>query len=159
MYSRFRPQTEYSPVKGQSTSRSVNLQDLFNGASQEHQQREKSPVKQSAEELVLTPAMLKNLKPGKVGLEENTESERSVNDLECPAIVGPIVRQPSPPVLSTQLLSGVTSKLYKPDAYKQQQQPVLSMEQLKQTLVYLLQNDADFLHHIHSTYVSVLQRS
>lgn len=34
----------------------------------------------------------------------------------------------------------------------------LTMEQLKQTLVYLLQNDADFLHTIHTAYVSQIKK-
>ncbi|KAH9404079.1 PREDICTED: mRNA-decapping enzyme-like protein [Rhagoletis zephyria] len=34
----------------------------------------------------------------------------------------------------------------------------LSMEQLKKTLVYLLQNDADFLHTIHTTYVDAIKK-
>lgn len=34
----------------------------------------------------------------------------------------------------------------------------LTMEQLKQTLVHLLQNDADFLHSIHSAYVNAISK-
>lgn len=34
----------------------------------------------------------------------------------------------------------------------------LTMEQLKKSLVYLLQNDADFLHSIHTTYVEVIKK-
>ena len=34
----------------------------------------------------------------------------------------------------------------------------LTMEQLKQTLVHLLQNDADFLHSIHSAYVNGISK-
>lgn len=34
----------------------------------------------------------------------------------------------------------------------------LSMEQLKKTMIYLLQNDADFLHSIHSTYCEAIKK-
>jgi len=34
----------------------------------------------------------------------------------------------------------------------------LTMEQLKQTLIYLLQNDADFLHSIHNAYTASVNR-
>lgn len=34
----------------------------------------------------------------------------------------------------------------------------LTMEQLKKSLVYLLQNDADFLHSIHTTYVEAIKK-
>lgn len=128
-------------------SRSVNLQELFNGAAattsgQPDAHGEPKPL----EEMMLTPAMFKNLKPGRAGEEE-------LSAPCAPIKAEPPMRQASPPLLSQQLLH--SSKLFKPDACKQ---AALSMEQLKQTLVYLLQTDADFLHHIHSTYVNSLHR-
>ncbi|KAI2795933.1 mRNA-decapping enzyme 1B [Blomia tropicalis] len=41
---------------------------------------------------------------------------------------------------------------------RQQQAMYLSMEQLKKTMIYLLQNDADFLHSIHTAYVTAIKK-
>lgn len=47
----------------------------------------------------------------------------------------------------------------KPTKQKDSENPLyLSMEQLKKTMIYLLQNDADFLHSIHTTYVNEIKK-
>jgi hypothetical protein len=135
-------------VNHPSGGRSVKLEDLFNGASSKDV-REKNPIKQS-DEMVLTPAMLKNtnVKLSNDSVEYKGQQSLSNNSNNTPQL--------SPPLLSSHLIDSVSSKLLKPDAHKQ---PVLSMEQLKQTLVHLLQNNADFLHCIHSAYLNGVNRT
>jgi len=151
-------------------SRTLDLQELFNSSSKpsvvnnlSNSFIEKTPIKprldsfneQNAGDLVLTPALLK---------QNGTSSDRQL----------------SPPILSSQQPS---DQLYRPTpttqfstndhqfispfqtnrptSLSQQQTPnvpnILTMEQLKQTMIYLLQNDADFLHTIHTTYKQNVQ--
>ena len=118
---------------------------------------DKTPIKsrttiESDADLVLTPALLK----------QNGSTAKSISDDP---------RAPSPPVLSSQ----PQEQLYRPTPTQlnhstneftspfqatrpfSQQPTTLTMEQLKQTLIQLLQNDADFLHTIHSTYHQKVQ--
>lgn len=45
-----------------------------------------------------------------------------------------------------------------PKANESESSMYLTMEQLKKTMIYLLQNDADFLHSIHTTYVNAIKK-
>lgn len=87
--------------------------------------------------------------------------------------VVPQIAPPAPPQVAQQIVSQVASQIV-PQMVSQSvpatnnnsvhkgkdsDHPLyLSMEQLKKTVVYLLQNDADFLHTIHTTYVDVIKK-
>ena len=157
------------PATPGTLSRTLNVQELFNSTAKpsiianltnsfaEKLVADKTPVKSKAAiendaDLVLTPALLK----------QNGSTGKSIS--EDP-------RALSPPILSSQ----PQEQLYRPTPTQfnhstnefsspfqatrpfGQQPNTLTMEQLKQTLIYLLQNDADFLHNIHSTYKQSVQ--
>lgn len=147
--------TKKSPTKAANISsgaRSVKLEDLFNGAaSSSSLDQTKSPVKHS-KEMVLTPAMLKNPK-GSIKLANESVESKSQQSFLSNSNSTP---QVSPPLLSSHLMDSMTSKLHKPDAQKQ---IVLNKEQFKQTLINLLQKDADFVNKIHSAYLDVINRT
>ena len=110
---------------------------------------------QLASDLVLTPALLKQ--------NGNSTATKSIID----------ERPLSPPILSSQ----PQEQLYRPTPTQfnstnefvspfqttaarssaANQTNALTMEQLKQSLIYLLQNDADFLHTIHTAYKQNVQ--
>ncbi|RWS05640.1 mRNA-decapping enzyme 1A-like protein [Dinothrombium tinctorium] len=95
---------------------------------------------------VLTPELLAKQKPKTVEIN-NTNP---VVNLNTP--------QRSPPIIVSQQ----PTALFRPtptnmSASAQHNLP-LTMEQLKQSLIYLLQNDADFLHVIHSTYLNAFHK-
>lgn len=153
-------------------TRTLDLQELFNSTtkpsvitnlSQSFMDKSSSEIKtpiktrvdsfneQIATDLVLTPAFLK-------------QNGNSTNGDQ---------RQSSPPILSSQQPEPLNS-LYRPTPTTNQfnstndfissfqarptsinQTNLLTMEQLKQTLIHLLQNDADFLHSIHTAYTEV----
>lgn len=157
------------PATPGTLSRTLNVQELFNSTSKPSvianltnsfasklaaditPIKSKAPIESDAD-LVLTPALLK----------QNGSTAKSI---------GEDPRALSPPILSSQ----PQEQLYRPTPTQfnhstnefsspfqatrpfGQQPNTLTMEQLKQTLIYLLQNDADFLHSIHSTYKQSVQ--
>lgn len=148
-----KPGNKSSAANRPSTGRLVKLEDLFNEVSSNNV-RDQTPSKVK-EDMVLTPAMLKNPN-GSVKL--TNESSEFKAPQQQPSVNSNSNHTPqlSPPLLSSHLMDSMSSKLHKPDAHKQ---PILSMEQLKQTLVHLLQNNADFLHCIHSAYLNGVNRT
>ena len=155
------------PATPGTLSRTLNVQELFNSTSKpsvianlansfaDKAAVDKTPIKSKAliendADLVLTPALLKQ------------NGTKSISDDS---------RALSPPILSSQ----PQEQLYRPTPTQfnhstneftspfqatrsfSQQPSILTMEQLKQTLIHLLQNDADFLHTIHSAYKQNVQ--
>lgn len=162
------------PATPGTLSRTLNVQELFNTTSKPSVianlansfaidklvAAEKTPAKSRAtiepdiSDLVLTPALLKQ--------NGTSSTMRTTGDDQ---------RATSPPMLSSQ----PQEQLYRPTPTQfnhstneftspfqatrpfGQQPSILTMEQLKQTLIHLLQNDADFLHTIHSAYKQSVQ--
>lgn len=116
--------------------------------------KSRAVIEPDAGDLVLTPALLKQ--------NGTSSAAKSIGDDQ---------RATSPPILSSQ----PQEQLYRPTPTQfnhstneftspfqatrpfGQQPGTLTMEQLKQTLIHLLQNDADFLHTIHSAYKQSVQ--
>ncbi|XP_054161488.1 mRNA-decapping enzyme 1A-like [Oppia nitens] len=128
---------------------SLRVHDLFQTAGQTMPVIPTEAFVQNPEDLdddVITPAMLTNQSSKTNAKEIGVQSSTVLNQPQTMALnVNTSYNQNFLPQLM------VNKDKVPPSG-------VLSMEQLKQTLVYLLQNDADFLHSIHTAYVNGVQK-
>lgn len=166
------------PATPSTQSRTVNVQELFNTTTitpakpsiatnlansfldklvdeNKIMADDRTPIKpridsisQAEGELVLTPALLK--------LNGKPNNERQLSPPILSSTVNPEqIYRPTPTQFNTT--EYVSPFQGKQTPALNQQPNLLTMEQLKQTLIYLLQNDADFLHKIHTTFSQSIQ--
>jgi hypothetical protein len=96
---------------------------------------------------VITPAMLTDQR------SKPNEPSNTLVQSQSPIIFAP----PQQPVLTTTAF-GHNYKPIVQSADRSQTVQTLTMEQLKQTLIHLLQTDADFLHSIHNAYIAAVKK-
>lgn len=165
-----------------ASRKAVNLGDLFNNTLQQQQQPQPPSSDPKPQISGLPKANLLGQKNS-----NNTSGNKDVAQL-VPALNGlnlqkvssflkmdkktPAKQQQQQPTnvevapsaanlnLMNDLAASITSKwtMVGGDTSKSSSSGYLTMEQLKQTLIYLLQNDADFLHMIHTTYVNMIKK-
>ncbi len=143
----------------QTQRRSVQVKDLFELqmasltiTSKPALPQESTQPQQNFDECllndVITPAMLTDQR------SKPNEPSNTLVQSQSPIIFAPTQQQP---VLNTTTFG----HNYKPIIQSTDRSPTvptLTMEQLKQTLIHLLQTDADFLHSIHNAYIAAVNR-
>lgn len=142
------------PTQSQPQRRSLQVKDLFESqmASLSIASKPELPVELSQHNFddclilndVITPAML---------TDHNSKSKTNTTETLNTLLLNQKTTQspiPFTPIATNYLSNSVSEK--------SGGIPSLTMEQLKQTLVHLLQNDADFLHSIHNAYIASINR-
>lgn len=169
-------QTEAEGVTPAKHRKAVDLDNLFNNTPQQQTPGGDANVSkplpkanligQVNNSISINKDDVSKLVPGLNGLNLHkvssflkTEKKGSITKKQRPANAETVI--PSPPASSTMnnsIITAFSSKLAAAGNVSKSSPAYLTMEQLKQSLIYLLQNDADFLHIIHSTYVSMIKK-
>ena len=150
------------PIKPIAQRRSFNLKDLFEshltisniGDSSTSIKAEENNVHNKPE--IETPYQF--IREGK--MKNNPPSKMSANSF--PNNNEDIDSKPVKPAFDNFLQQNSAklpqNSLFETKKSDSENSLYLTMEQLKKTMIYLLQNDADFLHSIHTAYVTAIKK-
>jgi len=153
-----KPTNQNDLVKPIAQRRSVNLKDLFESQLSISNSNAVTPLK-GEDPIAVKPEpvtpyqFLREEKIKNIATPSASNSNHTVVDPKDSILKSFDTFHPQKGAPNSNLFEQKTPKTADAEA------PMyLTMEQLKKSLIYLLQNDADFLHSIHTAYVSAIKK-